>query len=154
MFLYYIMSAKLTSGCCQGDFRTICGGGRYDRLLDSFTASTSKKKATACIPAVGFGFGDAVIIEILKSKKLLPDVAKKAVVDVVVCSLVVGDGAEEEQAHLQKLAIAAATELRKHGLAVDLILENKRAKWMFQRADKLNAGMYLFMIPSNVVDFS
>jgi histidyl-tRNA synthetase len=94
---------------------------------------------------VGFGFGDAVIMELLKSKKLLPDMTKKVIVDVVVCSLLAGDSADDDQVLLQKLAIQAAAELRKEGLTVDLILENKRAKWMFQRADKLNAGMLWYV---------
>ena len=36
----------------QGQLRAICGGGRYDRLLEAFGGEP--------IPAVGFGFGDAV----------------------------------------------------------------------------------------------
>ena len=130
----------------QGAFRAICGGGRYDRLLDHFTAKD--KKTSPNIPAVGFGFGDAVIMELLKSKNLLPDMTQKSIVDVVVCYLAVGDNAVEDQKKLQMLAVKAATELRKNGFAVDLILENKKAKWMFQRADKLNAGKmacYIFV---------
>lgn len=36
--------------------RAICGGGRYDRLFSTFGADD--------IPACGFGFGDAVIVEV------------------------------------------------------------------------------------------
>lgn len=36
--------------------RAICGGGRYDRLLSTFGGDD--------IPASGFGFGDAVIVEV------------------------------------------------------------------------------------------
>ena len=36
--------------------RAICGGGRYDHLLSTFGGDD--------IPACGFGFGDAVIIEV------------------------------------------------------------------------------------------
>lgn len=89
---------------------------------------------------MGFGFGDAVIIELLKSKNLLPDVAKQAVVDVVVCRLEDDDCSDEDHDRLLTLSIQAATDLRDRGLSVDLVLEKKRAKWMFQRADKLNAG--------------
>ncbi|CAL5381048.1 unnamed protein product [Camellia sinensis] len=39
----------------EGKQRAICGGGRYDRLLSTFGGDD--------IPACGFGFGDAVIIE-------------------------------------------------------------------------------------------
>merc|ERR1711988_686987 len=47
-----------------GEFRAICGGGRYDKLLSTFGGEP--------LEAAGFGFGDAVIIELLKSKDLLP----------------------------------------------------------------------------------
>lgn len=40
----------------QGKLRAICGGGRYDRLLSTFGGDD--------IPACGFGFGDAVIVEV------------------------------------------------------------------------------------------
>lgn len=45
-----------------GKLRAICGGGRYDRLLSTFGGDD--------IPACGFGFGDAVIVEV--SFKLVP----------------------------------------------------------------------------------
>jgi histidyl-tRNA synthetase len=133
LIYYYLLSSV------QGELRAICGGGRYDHLLDSFTSGSKSRS----IPAVGFGFGDAVIVELLKSRGLLPDVSTIAVVDVVVCALVVDDTAVQDNNTLQQLAIRAAKSLRDKGLAVDLVLEKKRAKWMFQRADRLNAGMSL-----------
>ncbi len=48
-----------------GKLRAICGGGRYDRLLSTFGGDET--------PMAGFGFGDAVIVELLKDKALLPD---------------------------------------------------------------------------------
>ena len=47
-----------------GQLRAICGGGRYDRLLGTFGGADA--------PCAGFGFGDAVIVELLKDKGLLP----------------------------------------------------------------------------------
>lgn len=47
-----------------GQLRAICGGGRYDKLLGTFGGEDQ--------PCAGFGFGDAVIVELLKDKKLLP----------------------------------------------------------------------------------
>ena len=38
--------------------RAICGGGRYDRLLSTYGGLDT--------PACGFGFGDAVIVEVSK----------------------------------------------------------------------------------------
>jgi histidyl-tRNA synthetase len=42
--------------------RAICGGGRYDNLLDALGGVT--------LPAVGFGMGDVVLGELLKEKGL------------------------------------------------------------------------------------
>jgi histidyl-tRNA synthetase len=44
-----------------GELRAICGGGRYDRLLSLYGAVSE-------VPAVGFGFGDCVVVELLKDK--------------------------------------------------------------------------------------
>ena len=45
--------------------RAICGGGRYDQLLETYGG-----KAT---PAVGFGFGDVVIADVLQENDLMPN---------------------------------------------------------------------------------
>jgi histidyl-tRNA synthetase len=110
----------------QGELRAICGGGRYDKLLESFGGEA--------IPAVGFGFGDAVIVELLKNKGLVPDTCVN-IVDAVVF-------AQDES--LYGKAIATALSLRNNGHVVDLVLENKKLKWVFQRADKLRAGESIF----------
>jgi histidyl-tRNA synthetase len=48
----------------KGEFRAICGGGRYDDLLSTIGGVD--------LPALGFGMGDVVLTEILKSRDLLP----------------------------------------------------------------------------------
>lgn len=58
-----------------GQLRAICGGGRYDRLLGTFGGEN--------LPCAGFGFGDAVIVELLKDNHLLPE-PKHSVDDVVI----------------------------------------------------------------------
>jgi histidyl-tRNA synthetase len=47
----------------SGEFRAICGGGRYDSLLESLGG--------ADLPALGFGMGDVVLGELLRSKGLM-----------------------------------------------------------------------------------
>jgi histidyl-tRNA synthetase len=47
----------------SGEFRAICGGGRYDTLLASLGG--------ADLPALGFGMGDVVLGELLRAKGLL-----------------------------------------------------------------------------------
>jgi histidyl-tRNA synthetase len=52
----------------SGEFRAICGGGRYDNLLDAIGG--------AALPALGFGMGDVVLTELLRARKLLPPTAQ------------------------------------------------------------------------------
>ena len=47
----------------SGEFRAVCGGGRYDALLKSLGG--------ADMPAVGFGMGDVVLGELLRVKGLM-----------------------------------------------------------------------------------
>lgn len=48
----------------RGDFRAICGGGRYDNLLGALGG--------ADLPALGFGMGDVVLGEFLRERGLMP----------------------------------------------------------------------------------
>jgi histidyl-tRNA synthetase len=50
-----------------GEFRAICGGGRYDDLLATLGGSPA--------PALGFGMGDVVLGELLRSRNLMPALA-------------------------------------------------------------------------------
>lgn len=54
----------------RGELRAICGGGRYDRLLSLYGSQTE-------VPACGFGFGDCVIIELLKDLGKMPVLDKQ-----------------------------------------------------------------------------
>ncbi|OVA06960.1 Anticodon-binding [Macleaya cordata] len=110
----------------EGTLRAICGGGRYDRLLSTFGGDD--------VPACGFGFGDAVIVELLKEKGLLPELSP--LVENIVCSL------DQE---LQGAAATVATILREKGQSVDLVLENKPLKWVFKRAARINAGRLILV---------
>jgi histidyl-tRNA synthetase len=47
----------------RGEFRAICGGGRYDDLLDAIGGVS--------MPALGFGMGDVVIGELLRARGLM-----------------------------------------------------------------------------------
>jgi len=104
----------------EGVLRAICGGGRYDKLLSAYGGEDK--------PMVGFGFGDAVIVELLKERNLMPDLGMK--VDDVVIGL--GD--------MQVQATSIAAKLRSQGRCVDLVLENKKMKWLFKHADRLSAS--------------
>lgn len=49
----------------KGEFRAICGGGRYDDLLSTIGGVD--------LPALGFGMGDVVLTELLRARELLPE---------------------------------------------------------------------------------
>ena len=48
----------------KGEFRAICGGGRYDNLLRDLGGVDQ--------PALGFGMGDVVLGELLRARGLMP----------------------------------------------------------------------------------
>jgi histidyl-tRNA synthetase len=48
----------------KGEFRAICGGGRYDNLL--------RDVGDVDLPALGFGMGDVVLGELLRARGLMP----------------------------------------------------------------------------------
>lgn len=50
----------------QGKFRAIAGGGRYDQLVKQISDGKTS------LPALGFGMGDVVLLELLRSLNLLP----------------------------------------------------------------------------------
>ncbi|MEW6751598.1 MAG: histidine--tRNA ligase [Candidatus Latescibacterota bacterium] len=108
--------------------RAICGGGRYDRLLSTFGG----KDVAAC----GFGFGDAVIVELLSDRGLLPTL-RPGVDDVVFAF----------SAELRPAAVQVASRLRAQGRSVDLVLEDRRAKWAFRHADQRGARRVVLVAP-------
>mmetsp|Transcript_24960 Transcript_24960/g.58138 ORF Transcript_24960/g.58138 Transcript_24960/m.58138 type:complete len:221 (+) Transcript_24960:299-961(+) len=113
----------------RGKLRAIAGGGRYDKLLETFGGDPT--------PAAGFGFGDAVIVELLKERKVLPSF-ESAGVDSVVFAM---------NKELFKPALDVANVLRKAGQSVDVVLETKKPKWVFKHADRLQAKYCVIVAP-------
>lgn len=109
----------------EGKLRAICGGGRYDCLFSTFGSDD--------IPACGFGFGDAVILELLKEKSLLPNLNRQ--IDDIVFPL------DEE---LEGPASQIVSSLRQIGRSVDLI-QDKRFKWVFKHAERINADRLILV---------
>ncbi len=114
-----------------GELRAICGGGRYDRLLETLGGSA--------LPAVGFGFGDAVIAELLAARKLLPDLRRE--LDAVVFAF--GEGE-------RGAAIALAARLRAEGASVELVLGGIRLKRALAEADRSGARRIYLVGPDEV----
>jgi histidyl-tRNA synthetase len=114
-----------------GELRAICGGGRYDRLLETLGGRA--------LPAVGFGFGDAVITELLAERKRLPELRRE--LDAVVFAF--GDG---ERA----AAVRLATRLRAQGRSVELVLGGKKLKRALADADRSGARRVYLLGPDEV----
>lgn len=106
----------------SGELRAIFGGGRYNKLLSTFGGDD--------LPAAGFGFGDAVIVELLKNHALLPSLSASPA-QIVVFPM---------QEELRSTAVQVASSLRAAGSRVDLTLEPKKTKWLFKHADRLEAS--------------
>ena len=111
-----------------GELRAICGGGRYDKLIGTLGGKD--------LPATGFGFGDMVVMELLAEKGLVPDLTNG------VSDVVFGMGAE-----LRGAAMQVASALRANGRSVDLVLEDKRMKWVFKHAERCGASRLVMVMP-------
>ncbi|OUS45890.1 hypothetical protein BE221DRAFT_168897 [Ostreococcus tauri] len=111
----------------SGELRAICGGGRYDMLLGALGGENQ--------PMVGFGFGDAVIVELLKDKGLMPDFSRGDTQDLVF----------PLSESLRPAAMRVAASLRESGRTVDLVLEDKKAKWAFKQAERIGAERVILL---------
>lgn len=111
-----------------GNLRAICGGGRYDKLIGTLGGND--------LPATGFGFGDMVVMELLADKGLLPELSTG------VSDVVFGMGTE-----LRGAAMQVAAKLRSAGRTVDLVLENKKMKWVFKHAERCGATRLVMVMP-------
>lgn len=111
----------------KGVLRAVAGGGRYDKLLETFGGDPT--------PAAGFGFGDAVIVELLKERNVLPSF-EGSDFDSVVFAM---------NEDLYGVAIEVASKLRAAGQTVDLILEIKKPKWVFKHASR-NEARYCVIV--------
>eukprot|EP00796_Vickermania_ingenoplastis_P011701 gene11702-8050_t len=112
-----------------GKFRAICGGGRYDNLLSLYGSPKP-------IPCAGFGFGDCVIIELLKEKKLLPELPP--LVDDVVIPF---------DESMRPAALQVMHRLRDAGRRVDVILEKKKVAQSFDYANRVGAFRAVLVAP-------
>ena len=106
--------------------RAICGGGRYDRLLETLGGPA--------LPAVGFGFGDVVILELLQDLGVFPDLQRE--LDAVVFAF----GDSERPA-----AIRLAAQLRGAGQRVELVLANSKLKRVLADASR-SAARRVYLI--------
>jgi histidyl-tRNA synthetase len=113
-----------------GVLRAICGGGRYDRLLSLYGSPVE-------MPCVGFGFGDCVVMELLKEKGVVPELPQN--VDFVVAAF---------DASMMGNAMSVARQLRLAGKSVDIFTEpGKKVAKAFNYADRVGAIRVAFVAP-------
>ena len=112
----------------DGKFRAICGGGRYDKLISTLGGKD--------LPATGFGFGDMIITELLAEKRLIPELLSD--IDDIVIPL---------NPDLRYAAVKVASILRNSDRTVDLVLEDKKMKWVFKHAERIGARRLVLLGP-------
>jgi histidyl-tRNA synthetase len=106
----------------KGEFRAIAGGGRYDNLIKLVSGGKVN------LPALGFGMGDVVLLELLKARGLLPKF--DAGVDVF-CLI--------EDETLRPPSLKLVHELRAAGKVVEYSLTPGKPDKQFKRAQELKA---------------
>ena len=111
--------------------RAICGGGRYDSLLSSYGGES--------IPAIGFGFGDVVILELLADLNLLPKLTQD--VDFAVIPFSEGEIPQ---------ALELSQRLREAGFRCDADYGMKKLKRALQRADEVGARQAILLMPEEL----
>jgi histidyl-tRNA synthetase len=117
-----------------GDLRAICGGGRYDSLLEDFGGPD--------IPAVGMGMGDCVLEILLRERKLLEGKVPKQEPDYFVIPVGPGtydyeDGTVKSTPEDEALKLTA--ELRGRGYKTDLSYKLTSISKLLQEASSKNA---------------
>jgi len=114
----------------KGELRAICGGGRYDNLLQSLGGVD--------LPALGFGMGDVVLTELLRERGLAP--AAEPTVDVFLAAISQEDIAE---------VLGLARELRDAGLRAEYALAPQAVGKQLKLADTRGARVAIVVGPDD-----
>ena len=104
----------------KGEFRAIAGGGRYNNLIKLISGGKVD------LPALGFGMGDVVLLELLKARGLVPKFDAPMFIYVLV---------EDEGLRPQTLKLVH--DLRAAGYAVEYPLTPAKPDKQFKRAQEL-----------------
>jgi histidyl-tRNA synthetase len=111
--------------------RAICGGGRYDSLLSTYGGET--------VPAVGFGFGDVVVLDVLKELERFPELPRT--LDYTIIPF------DSEQVGI---ALKIAAGLRLQGSTVDCNFSMKKMKKSMQQANESGAKNAILLFPEEL----
>ncbi|MEZ0335454.1 MAG: histidine--tRNA ligase [Gemmatimonadales bacterium] len=114
----------------KGELRAICGGGRYDTLLQSLGGVS--------LPALGFGMGDVVLAELLRDRGLVPDAGSS--VDVFLAGITADD-----LPHV----LALSHELRDAGIRTEYALSAQPVGKQLRLAGSRGANMAVVIGPDD-----
>jgi histidyl-tRNA synthetase len=112
----------------SGSFRAICGGGRYDDLLEGISNTS--------LPAVGFGMGDVVLTEMFREMKIAPRKTEAPEYWV----------AAEDDATLPRV-MAVASRLRATGKSAEYALGGQRFLKQLETASKIDSSLMIILPP-------
>lgn len=113
-------------------FRAICGGGRYDKMVESFGG-------VPC-PATGFGIGYSILTLLLADKGLIPDLKEGP--DYFIAT--VNDGMKAKARELAEVL------RKKNSVEMDLIGKNLRNQ--FEMANSIKAKKVIVLGPDELKD--
>ena len=114
----------------RGELRAICGGGRYDNLLQSLGGVD--------LPALGFGMGDVVLGELLRERGLVPEPGSS--IDVFLAAIT-----PDDLPHV----LGLARELRDAGLRVEYALAPQAVGKQLKLADARSARLAVVVGPDD-----
>jgi histidyl-tRNA synthetase len=117
----------------RGEFRAICGGGRYDTLLQSLGGVD--------LPALGFGMGDVVLGELLRARGLMRP--PETVLDYWVA------GADES---LQGEVMTVAAALRRRGASVEYALKAQALGKQLKAAAAAGVRRVVILTPDRLAE--
>jgi histidyl-tRNA synthetase len=103
-----------------GELRAICGGGRYDNLLENLGGVD--------LPALGFGMGDVVLGDLLRTRKLIPKSVTR--IDYFVAS--------DDESLLEDVMIVAA-QLRRRNKSAEYALHHQQLSRQLKAAAGIGA---------------
>ncbi len=124
---YYTGTVYETLMLDHPEIGSVCSGGRYDNLAEFYT---DRK-----LPGVGISIGLTRFFYILSEQGMLSDEGGAAACDALVLPMTEELGS----------AIAAAAELRRAGLRVQLYTEKKKFKAKMSYADKIGVPYVVFL---------
>ncbi len=131
--LSYYTGAVFEVNSPEKKHRAICGGGRYDSLLSAFGGET--------VPAVGFGFGDVVVLDVLKELGRFPELPRKLDYTIIPFA--------SEQVGI---ALKIAAELRMRGSVVDCNFSMKKMKKTMRQANESGAAKAILLFPEELAE--